>query len=77
MLSPIHTQGENKVNIALNCSVNGYHLQVRDNGNGVPDDININSTMSLGMNLVSIFTEQINGRVEYSTDEGFTVDIYF
>ena len=69
--------GENKVKVILNCSENEYHLQVRDNGNGVPDDINIDSTMSLGMNLVSIFTEQINGRVEYSTDEGFTVDIYF
>ena len=69
---------ENKrISIILNLVTDGYHLQVVDNGKGLPDDNLFANTTSLGMNLVSIFTEQLGGRVEYSSEKGLKVDIYF
>ena len=49
---------------------NDYQLDIRDNGPGFPDGILPKSSKSLGLKLVSLFTEQLNGSMKYETDKG-------
>ncbi|MDP3065108.1 MAG: sensor histidine kinase [Methanobacteriaceae archaeon] len=41
-----------------------YVLEVTDNGLGLPEDLDLSKTNSLGMQIVNSLTEQINGEQE-------------
>lgn len=47
-------------------------LSITDNGCGIPEDIDIKKSNSLGMILVESFTEQMNGSLEIETNENGT-----
>lgn len=49
---------------------NDYQLDIRDNGPGFPDGVLPKSSKSLGLKLVNLFTEQLNGSMKYQTDKG-------
>ena len=49
---------------------NDYQLDIRDNGPGFPDGKLPKSSKSLGLKLVTLFTEQLNGSMKYQTDKG-------
>lgn len=52
-------------------------LSIKDNGVGLPDNIDIKNTRSLGMNLVRGLTRQIHGRLDFKTNtEGTEFTIY-
>lgn len=42
-----------------------FVLEVRDSGIGIPEDVDIFNTGSLGMQLVTSLTQQINGELEF------------
>jgi two-component sensor histidine kinase len=48
---------------------------VRDNGIGMPEDIDWRNTTSLGMRLITILIDQLNGTIELATGEGTTFTI--
>jgi PAS domain S-box-containing protein len=52
-------------------------LTVSDNGAGLPKDININNLRSLGLELVTMLTQQVKGTVEIDGSSGTTVKITF
>ncbi|UCH94886.1 MAG: PAS domain S-box protein [Candidatus Aminicenantes bacterium] len=52
-------------------------LEVRDNGVGLPPDIDIRETKSLGLQLISLLTKQVKGTLEVKGKEGTTVIITF
>lgn len=53
-------------------------LEVSDNGKGLPKDLNINKTKSLGLRLISsISTSQLLGEIEYKNDNGAKFIIKF
>ncbi|HPG38122.1 MAG TPA: PAS domain S-box protein [bacterium] len=54
-----------------------YELQVQDDGAGLPSDFNIHSLTTLGLKLVTILTEQIDGVLEIKRDAGTTFIIRF
>jgi two-component sensor histidine kinase len=54
-----------------------YILEVSDNGKGIPKDIDIESLNSLGLQLVNILVEQIDGRLEVKSDKGTEFNIWF
>jgi two-component sensor histidine kinase len=54
-----------------------YILKVRDNGIGFPGEIDFRNTESMGMQLVNIFTEQLEGEVELSRRGGTEFKIIF
>lgn len=54
-----------------------YNLTIQDNGNGMPDYINFDQPISLGFELVHRLTEQINGRIEYTSDHGSKFTLIF
>ncbi len=49
---------------------NQYELTVEDNGIGLSEDIDTNSSATLGIHLVSMLTKQIDGSIDIERDHG-------
>jgi len=54
-----------------------FVLGVRDNGIGLPDDLDFSRSPSLGMQLVQTLSSQLDGRVTLDRDGGTTVSVTF
>lgn len=54
-----------------------YTLSVEDNGVGLPSDINIENSDTLGLMLINALIEQINGTLEIKVDNGTQFIIKF
>jgi two-component sensor histidine kinase/predicted transcriptional regulator len=54
-----------------------YLLTVSDNGIGFPEKINFQETDTLGLELVCVFTEQLDGSIDLATGEGTTFTVAF
>ena len=52
-------------------------LIIRDNGVGMPDNINFKKSDSLGLRLVNILTEQLEGELDYLKEQGTCIRIKF
>lgn len=69
---------EGLITIALSAQDTKTHtLSVMDNGIGLPDNFSLNNSQSLGIEIVSSLTSQINGHVEIIQQEGTTFRITF
>lgn len=54
-----------------------YILTVADNGRGIPEEIDFRNTDSLGLQLVNILVEQIDGCIELRRNKGTEFVIWF
>lgn len=54
-----------------------YILEVSDNGKGIPEEIDTKSSNSLGLQLVNILVEQIDGYLEIKSKKGTQFTIWF
>jgi PAS domain S-box-containing protein len=54
-----------------------YLLEVKDDGVGIPNDIDYKNTDSLGLRLVTSLTEQIEGEIEFNNEHGTLFKISF
>ncbi|MCC4771600.1 PAS domain S-box protein [Methanosarcina sp. DH2] len=54
-----------------------YTLEVSDNGKGIPEGIDIENSTSLGLQLVNILVEQIDGCIKLERDQGTKFTIWF
>ncbi len=54
-----------------------YHLIVRDTGIGFPDNIDIHKAHTLGLQIVSDLTKQLEGKVEVRREGGTEFEITF
>jgi two-component sensor histidine kinase len=54
-----------------------YLLEVRDDGSGLPDEIDVNNTPTLGLQLVSLLTDQIGGKLKVEREKGTYFQIRF
>jgi PAS domain S-box-containing protein len=52
-------------------------LKIRDNGIGLPDNIDFKNTKTLGLQLVTTLVEQLNGTIEVDIKRGTTFKIKF
>ena len=52
-------------------------LTISDNGPGIPENINLSKSNSLGFKLLNIFTKQLKGSYEFKNSQGFTISIKF
>jgi len=71
---------EGKVWLTLKRNAGGkeFHLTVRDDGVGIPEEVDIYSTKSLGMQLVVNLTEsQLHGKVQVNRNHGTEIEIIF
>lgn len=65
-----------KINITLKTTnTNILNLKITDNGIGIPQTININNTQTLGLKIVKILTEQLDGTIQINTNPGTTYTI--
>nr|WP_239451401.1 MASE3 domain-containing protein [Methanosarcina horonobensis] len=54
-----------------------YILIVADNGKGIPEEMDFQTTDSLGLQLITILVEQIDGCIELNRDQGTEFTIRF
>ncbi len=68
-------QGE--IHLEISRINNKYQLSVQDNGSGLPNGHLPENPKSLGLRLVNLFTDQLNGSLQYSNNEGARFTILF
>lgn len=65
------------INISLSCMDNSFALFVGDNGKGLKDDFDRERDSHLGMQLISMLTEQLDGQLELENFNGVCYTIRF
>ncbi len=66
------------INISLRLSPDhNFHLRVCDDGSGLPENFDIASTATLGMQLVQVLVRQLGGTIAITSKEGTCFDITF
>lgn len=68
-------QGE--IQLEISSINNKYQLIIRDNGKGLPNGQFPENPNTLGLRLVILFTDQLNGSLQYSNNEGACFAILF
>jgi two-component sensor histidine kinase len=69
---------DNEIHIIIRSTDdNKYALTVSDNGIGLPVNLDFRNTASFGLELVGIFTEQIEGAIELDRSNGAKFTITF
>lgn len=68
---------EGLVSLSLKGCDSSLVLTISDNGNGIPENVDIFSTTSLGMQLVTTLTEQLKGKLEIDRCAGTTFILTF
>jgi PAS domain S-box-containing protein len=67
-----------EINIALYNDTDGrYILNVKDNGKGLPEDFDIKNSESLGLQLIQMFVEQLDGKMVLAGEKGLECKINF
>jgi PAS domain S-box-containing protein len=70
--------GKGRIRVDLNEEDGGrFRLTVADDGVGLPENFDIQSTESLGLRLVAALVEQLDGNIEIDTAGGTRFDITF
>ena len=54
-----------------------YKLSLSDNGTGIPKNLDIENTDTLGLQLVNALVEQIDGNIKLLDDTGTHYEIIF
>lgn len=70
-------QGTGIIDINFVSNDSDYELRISDNGCGLPIDFDPNKKMSMGMEIVSILTTQLEGKLKSHNQEGAVFDIRF
>ncbi|MCE5213140.1 MAG: sensor histidine kinase, partial [Methanobacterium sp.] len=68
---------EGELTIKMEQDNSKYHLTVADNGIGLPPELDINNTTTLGLLLVNSLVGQLEGKLEVYHERGTTFHISF
>ncbi|SMD31858.1 Two-component sensor histidine kinase, contains HisKA and HATPase domains [Reichenbachiella faecimaris] len=63
--------------ISLTQEGNRYMLSVKDDGQGIPDEIDIKKTKSLGLRLVRMLSQQLEGDFVFESKDGTNFSLTF
>ncbi len=58
-------------------TTNNCQLIIQDNGIGLPNNLNIENQETLGLKLVKLFTEQLNGKLDFKNEDGAVFIVSF
>jgi len=77
-----HAYNNNKGNglLKITCTkseAGNFDIVVKDNGIGLPDNIDIHNSESSGLQLITILTSQIDGKISVHTENGTEFRINF
>ena len=71
-------EGRGRLIVGLNRMPDGkIHMEVRDNGIGISDGLDLNTLSSLGLTLVRDLTLQLEGRLDVSSTGGSRFEVTF
>lgn len=56
---------ENSISVSISQKGPYFQLTYSDNGTGIPDEIDFKNSGTLGLELIHILTEQLEGKIEY------------
>jgi two-component sensor histidine kinase len=68
---------DGEIRVSLEQTQSGYQLAVRDNGIGLPPDLDLEQTDSLGLQLVLTLVDQLDASIELGRNGGTEVAITF
>ena len=68
---------DGKIKVSLNSKMGICSLRVIDNGIGFPDNIDFKNTRTLGLKLVNVLTNQLDGNIELDKTHGTEFIIKF
>lgn len=68
---------EGEINIGITCEGEYFVMKVEDNGVGLPPDLDIDNVKTLGLQLVTSLTKQLDGTIELERKEGTCFKIRF
>ena len=66
-----------KVEIRIGRIDKKIEVEYRDSGVGIPDSVDFDNPTSLGLTVIQNLTKQIDGKIEYSYDNGTCINIVF
>lgn len=66
-----------KITIQLTQDESTYRFAYHDNGKGLPADFNLPKSTKLGLQLVQMLAEEMNGKLQLENDKGFSCYIHF
>ncbi|MGC9517919.1 MAG: histidine kinase dimerization/phosphoacceptor domain -containing protein [Methanomicrobiales archaeon] len=69
--------GEGEISIKFTREDDHYHLDIADDGVGIPDEIDFKNTSTLGLELVNSLVRQLEGKIELDTSKGTHFHIEF
>ena len=72
---PQGTSGEITIEMVQN--QDEYHLKISDNGVGLPSDLDVDESSTLGLLLVNSLVGQLEGTMEVNREQGTTYHIVF
>jgi PAS domain S-box-containing protein len=73
---PAHGEGEIVIGLET-CGPDAHILTIRDNGIGLPDHFSLDSEKSLGMFIVRLLVEQLDGQIAINRNHGTEFKITF
>ncbi len=65
------------ISIFLTESNGEYILNIKDDGSGIPEEIDIRKTKSLGLRLVRMLSQQLEGDFEFKSENGTSFKLKF
>jgi two-component sensor histidine kinase len=79
---PEDGEGEIKIKLCREKENNKTHkslfsLTISDNGKGIPEDLKLENLESLGLRLVTLLVEQVDGKIELKRGQGTEFRITF
>ncbi|MGC9516154.1 MAG: sensor histidine kinase [Methanomicrobiales archaeon] len=70
-------QEEGKISVYFNSDGDEHVLKVGDDGVGLPEDLDLDKTDTLGFQLVNSLLDQLDGKLEMETNKGTTYIMRF
>lgn len=70
-------QGEGEIAVHLHEEGGNVVVQIKDNGVGIPDNVMQKNSSSIGMTLINLLKQQLEGEVHYSNENGTKFKLEF
>lgn len=61
------------VEVGLRNTGDGFRVRVRDNGDGIPDTVDLENPSGLGLQLVQMLSRQLGGEIQYNRKDGYSI----
>lgn len=64
-----------KIELSCDCNDERFILFIKDDGAGIPDDVNMDSPSTFGLELIQMLTGQLNGSIEIKNAPGASYEL--